>query len=51
MRRALLKKLPALSFYYGLKPWELADLTFDEIREFQRQLPRSATVPKQRRRR
>lgn len=42
MRRALRKALPALTHFYGLKPWEVvggteACLTFGEIAEYQRQ--------------
>ena len=31
MRRRLLKAVPALSFHFGLKPWELELLTFGEL--------------------
>ncbi|HET7486834.1 MAG TPA: hypothetical protein VFJ85_02830 [Acidimicrobiales bacterium] len=38
MRRALLRSLPALTHFYGLRPWEVEMLTFDELREYQRQM-------------
>lgn len=31
MRRALHQQLPALTWFYGLKPWEVERLTFGEI--------------------
>lgn len=38
MRRALLRQMPALTRFYGLKPWELERFTFDELNEYTRQL-------------
>jgi hypothetical protein len=44
MRRQLREGLPAFAAFYGLKPWEIAGgppvLTFGEIDEFARQLPK-----------
>lgn len=37
MRRRLRKSLPSLTRFYGIKPWELADFTVDELNEYQRQ--------------
>jgi len=34
MRRALGNRLPALSHFYGIKPWEVDDLTYSEVRIF-----------------
>ena len=34
MRRALLKAWPALSRVYGLLPWQVGDLTPDEVRAY-----------------
>lgn len=34
MRRGLLKELPALSYWFGIKPVDLDDMTFDEIDEY-----------------
>lgn len=34
MRRALLKQWPALSKFYGLFPWDVDRLTFDELRQY-----------------
>jgi hypothetical protein len=30
--------MPALTRFYGLKPWELEQFTFDELNEYTRQL-------------
>lgn len=38
-RRALLKRLPALTAVYGLRPWELEKMTLDELRTYLRALP------------
>ena len=38
MRQALLEQLPALTAFYGIKPWELEDLTEAELDEYTRQL-------------
>lgn len=40
MRRQLLKELPSLTYHYGLKPWEVERLTFREIAEYRRQMPK-----------
>ena len=37
MRRALLRSWPALSRFYGLKPWDVEQLTVDELNEYLRQ--------------
>lgn len=37
MRRALLRSWPALSRFYGLKPWHVDRLTVEEINEYLRQ--------------
>ena len=34
MRRALLPAVPALSRVYGLMPWQIEDLTPDEVRAY-----------------
>ena len=34
MRRVLLKRLPALTVFYGLRPWEVEMLTLDELDEY-----------------
>ena len=34
----LLQRLPALTAFYGLRPWEVEDMTFDELEEYLRQL-------------
>ncbi len=39
MRRALLTDLPALTHFYGLKPWDLDRMTLREINEYRTQLP------------
>lgn len=31
MRRALHEQLPAFTWFYGLRPWEIERLTFAEI--------------------
>lgn len=31
MRRALLDRLPALTYHFGLRPWELEHLTGREV--------------------
>lgn len=38
MRQALLAQLPALTAFYGLRPWELDDMTEEELDEYTRQL-------------
>lgn len=38
MRRALLKQLPAITRFYGLKPWDLPEFTVDELNEYLRQM-------------
>lgn len=38
MRADLLRQLPALTHFYGLRPWEVEQLTFEELAEYQRQL-------------
>lgn len=42
MRRQLRQALPGLAHYFGIRPWEVEDLTYGEITEFLRlmkQLP------------
>lgn len=42
MRRELRQALPGLAHYFGIRPWEVEDLTYGEITEFLRlmkQLP------------
>lgn len=34
MRRALREQLPAFTFFYGLKPWEIEQLTFGELETY-----------------
>jgi hypothetical protein len=34
LRRALLRRLPALSAYYGLHPWDWEQMTQDEVAEY-----------------
>lgn len=34
MRRALLRSWPALTRYYGLRPWDVDLLTIDELNEY-----------------
>lgn len=51
IRRRLLRGLPALAHFYGLKPWEVVGgtqrcLTFAEISEFRRQVPKPPKPPK-----
>lgn len=31
-------QLPALTHFYGLRPWEIERLTFEEVDEYLRQL-------------
>lgn len=38
MRRDLLKQLPALTHFYGLRPWEVEELTYAEVDEYLGQL-------------
>lgn len=38
MRRALLRQMPAITRFYGVKPWELDQFTFDELNEYIRQM-------------
>jgi hypothetical protein len=38
VRRALLRRLPALSWFYGLHPWDVERLTQNEIGEYLDQL-------------
>ena len=33
-----MKRLPALTAFYGLRPWEIEDLTFAELEQYLRQL-------------
>lgn|GEM_PF-5355437 len=37
MRRALLKRLPAMTRFFGVKPWEIELFTADELNEYLRQ--------------
>jgi hypothetical protein len=37
VRRRLFGLLPALCKFYGLRPWEVEELTGDEVDEFVRQ--------------
>lgn len=41
--------MPAFAAHYGLKPWEIEQLTFAEIDEFRRQLPKPPKPTKTRR--
>lgn len=34
MRRALRASLPALAYHFGIRPWEVDDLTFGEVDVF-----------------
>lgn len=34
MRRALREQLPALTRFYGLKPWDVERLTFGELDQY-----------------
>lgn len=34
MRRALRATLPALAFHFGIRPWEVDDLTYGEMSPF-----------------
>jgi hypothetical protein len=45
MRRALLPWLPALSYHYGLKPWDIDRMTFREIEVFKADCARLNTAP------
>jgi hypothetical protein len=38
VRRALLRSWPALTQFYGLFPWDVDRITFDELNEYIRQL-------------
>lgn len=38
MRAALLAELPALTRFYGLRPWEVEALTLEELAEYRRWL-------------
>ena len=40
MRRARLRSLPALSHWFHVMPWDLERMTFDEIDEYVKQLPK-----------
>lgn len=40
MRRALLSRLPQLTKFYGLKPWDLDRMQLREISEYVTQLDR-----------
>ena len=42
MRAALLAELPALTRFYGLRPWEVEALTLQELAEYRRQLHQAA---------
>lgn len=55
MRRALLKQWPAITKFYGIRPWELDRFTASEwgeylrqMAEFQREQRRQARRAKQR---
>jgi hypothetical protein len=37
IRRGLLRSWPALTKFYGLKPWDVERLTVDELNEYLRQ--------------
>jgi len=37
VRRALLKRLPAMTRFFGVKPWEIELFTADELNEYLRQ--------------
>lgn len=37
MRRALLRELPALTRFYGLKPWDMDRMTLREVVEYRTQ--------------
>lgn len=41
MRRALLRSLPRLTQFYGLKPWDLERMTLREISEYVTQMDRA----------
>lgn len=34
MRRVLRASLPALAYHFGIRPWEVDDLTFGEVSVF-----------------
>lgn len=38
IRRALREQLPALTHFYGLRPWEVEHLSFGEVTEYLNQL-------------
>lgn len=38
MRRALLEELPALTKFYGLRPWDLDRMTLREVAEYRNQM-------------
>ena len=38
MRRQLRAILPELAHWFGLKPWEVEDLTYGEIEQFNKRL-------------
>lgn len=38
MRAALLAELPALTRFYGLRPWEVEVLTLEELGEYRSQM-------------
>lgn len=40
MRRAHLRVLPAFAHWFGIRPWEFELLTFDEIEEFMKKIPK-----------
>ena len=42
MRAALLAELPALTRFYGLRPWEVEALTLAELAEYRYQLHQAA---------
>lgn len=41
MRRALLKELPALTKFYGLRPQDIDQMTYREVSEYRAQWQRS----------
>lgn len=42
MRRRLLKAWPALSYHFGLRPWDVDRLSMDELNEYLVQIPKVA---------
>jgi hypothetical protein len=38
VRRALLRSMPAITRFYGIRPWEIEQFTMDELNEYLRSM-------------